>query len=95
MKPGLFIKEDLQGERSLIDELLDEQKRLTAVERFAQKHERQQLPLQQPYYRELIPLSLPRPGEQFAFEVDLDACSGCKGGGTPCHNLNGLDDNET
>lgn len=95
MNPALFIKEDLAGERSLIDELLDEQKRLTAVERFAQKHERHQLPLQQPYYRELIPLSLPKPGEQFAFQVDLDACSGCKACVTACHNLNGLDDNET
>src|SRR4051812_49353190 len=46
-------------------------------------------------YRDLLPLSRPVPGQQYAFEVDLDQCSGCKACVTACHNLNGLDDGET
>src|SRR5512144_532167 len=80
--------------RTLIDELLDEQQRLTAVERFAQKHERDALPAQARYYRELIPLTKPQPGEQYAFAVDLDACTGCKACVSACHALNGLEEDE-
>ncbi len=80
---------------TLIDDLLLEQGRLTAVERFSVRHERDQLPAQQKFYRDLIPLSLPKAGEQFAFEVNLDSCSGCKACVTACHSLNGLDENET
>ena len=51
------------GLRTLIDDLLDEQQRLTAVERFALKHERHEFPAQESYYRDLIPLNAPmRPG---------------------------------
>lgn len=46
-------------------------------------------------YHDLIPLSQPGPGEQYAFTVDLDACSGCKACVSACHSLNGLDDEET
>ncbi len=46
-------------------------------------------------YRDLIPLSAPQAGEQYAFEVDLDSCSGCKACVAGCHSLNGLDENET
>ena len=80
--------------RTLIDELLAEQQQLTAVERFAQKHERDALPAQARYYRELIPLEKPQPGEQYGFAVDLDACTGCKACVSACHSLNGLDDDE-
>jgi len=80
--------------RTLIDELLAEQGNLTAVERFAQKHERNALPAQARYYRDLIPLGKPQPGEQYAFAVDLDACTGCKACVSACHSLNGLDDDE-
>ncbi|MCX7620520.1 MAG: dimethyl sulfoxide reductase anchor subunit [Acidimicrobiales bacterium] len=45
-------------------------------------------------YRRALPLGAPRPGEQYAFEVDLDACSGCKACVAACHRLNGLDDGE-
>ena len=44
---------------------------------------------------QLIPLSAPNPGEQYAFEVDLDSCSGCKSCVAACHALNGLDEDET
>lgn len=79
---------------SLIDALLEEQQQTTAVEKFAQMHERDELPAQAKYYRELLPASPPGPGEQYAFDVDLDACSGCKACVTACHNLNGLEEGE-
>src|SRR5690606_25643091 len=40
------------------------------------------------------PLSAPGSGEQYAFEVDLDACTGCKACVSACHSLNGLDEDE-
>ena len=81
--------------RSLIDDLLAEQQQLTAVERFARNHEISDLPAQARYYRDLIPLDRPGPGEQYAFSVDLDACTGCKACVSACHSLNGLDEDET
>jgi Fe-S-cluster-containing dehydrogenase component/DMSO reductase anchor subunit len=79
---------------SFVDELLAEQQTLTAVERFAQKHEQHDLPAQAKYYQDLIPLARPQPGEQYAFSVELDKCSGCKACVSACHSLNGLDDGE-
>ncbi|HKB90561.1 MAG TPA: 4Fe-4S dicluster domain-containing protein, partial [Opitutaceae bacterium] len=80
--------------RTFIDELLAEQKRLdTPVVRFADLHDRAE-PSLAPVYRDLIPLTKPQPGEQYAFQVDLDACTGCKACVTACHALNGLDENE-
>ncbi|MEM9158077.1 MAG: DmsC/YnfH family molybdoenzyme membrane anchor subunit [Verrucomicrobiota bacterium] len=78
---------------TLIDMLLREQGRVdTPVGRFADQAEARggDAP-----YQGLIPLSAPKAGEQFAFEVNLDKCSGCKGCVTACHSLNGLDENET
>ena len=80
---------------TLVDRLLDEQAQLTAVERFSQHHEKAKAPAQEQYYKSLIPLSKPAEGEQFAFHVDLDACSGCKACVTACHSLNGLDEGES
>jgi Fe-S-cluster-containing dehydrogenase component/DMSO reductase anchor subunit len=80
---------------TLIDELLVEQQTLTAAVRFARHHERGELPAHTRYYRDLIPLTQPEPGQQYAFEVDLDRCSGCKACVSACHSLNGLDDGET
>ncbi|MEX2394973.1 MAG: DmsC/YnfH family molybdoenzyme membrane anchor subunit [Actinomycetota bacterium] len=78
-----------------IDRYLAEQADLTAVTRFSQFHddpdERKHADR---HYRELIPLERPAPGEQYRFDVDLDACTGCKACVTACHNLNGLDDGE-
>ena len=84
-----------ESPRTLIDQLLDEQRQLTAVERFARKHERHELPAQAQYYRDLIPLEKPKPGEQYAFAVNLDTCTGCKACVSACHSLNGLDEDET
>lgn len=80
--------------RTLIDELLAEQKSLlTPVACFAEID--QHSPDLAPHYRSLIPLSKPRDGEQYAFEVSLDRCTGCKACVSACHSLNGLDDQET
>ena len=80
---------------ALLDELLAEQRRMTLVERFSHQHDCDPSPAQAKFYRDLIPLSAPRPGEQYAFEVDLDSCSGCKACVAACHALNGLEDDES
>lgn len=77
-----------------VQSLLEVQRSLTAVDRFAKLHEAPDEPLHAKFYRDLIPLDKPKPGEQFAFEVDLDACTACKACVVACHNLNGLDSNE-
>jgi Fe-S-cluster-containing dehydrogenase component/DMSO reductase anchor subunit len=79
----------------LVEQYLREQQRLTAVERFAQRHAAATAPAQERYYRDLLPASPPTAGQQYAFQVDLDACTGCKACVTACHNLNGLDEGET
>ncbi len=78
----------------LIDRLLQKQQQLTAVERFAQQQDARLKPELSPVYRDLIPLEKPSEGEQYSFEVDLDACSGCKACVAACHNLNGLEEDE-
>jgi len=80
---------------SLIQHLLAEQRQLTAVERFAREHDSGGLPAQAKYYSRLLPASPPGEGQQYAFDVDLDRCSGCKACVAACHSLNGLDDGET
>lgn len=80
---------------SLIAHLLSQQQQLTAVERFAQEQENGDRPAQAKYYSRLLPASPPGEGQQYAFEVDLDRCSGCKACVTACHSLNGLDEGET
>lgn len=77
---------------TLLTALLREQQQ-TAVECFARWHESSIE--RTSAYRELIPLTRPQPGQQYAFEVDLDACSGCKACVAACHNLNGLEENES
>jgi Fe-S-cluster-containing dehydrogenase component/DMSO reductase anchor subunit len=75
-------------------ELLAEQGRLqTPVARLAALHDVGPSALQA-FRPSLIPLTAPGPGEQYAFEVDLDACSGCKACVVACHALNGLDETE-
>ncbi|MCA9398978.1 MAG: dimethyl sulfoxide reductase anchor subunit, partial [Candidatus Omnitrophica bacterium] len=46
-------------------------------------------------YRELLPPNKPGQNQQYAFEVDLDKCTGCKACVTACHSENGLDEDET
>lgn len=79
--------------KQLIDEALAEQRLFTPVAEFSRRHSAGEGSVSQ--YQDLIPLSAPGPGEQYAFTVDLDACSGCKACVSACHSLNGLDDEET
>jgi formate dehydrogenase iron-sulfur subunit len=74
-----------------IDRYLVEQQQLTAVERFSQRYDEGV----RGSYREPLPLARPRAGQQYAFEVDLDACTGCKACVSACHSLNGLDEDES
>lgn len=84
----------LAPERTLIDDLLDDQQRLyTPVAEFADKHDRE--PDLAGHYRNLIPLSKPGQGEQYAFEVALDKCTSCKACVAACHSQNGLDEDES
>ncbi len=79
----------------LLAELLAEQQRLdTPVAQFSLAHDHL-APGVTALAPRLIPLSKPQPGEQYAFEVDLDSCTGCKSCVAACHSLNGLDDTET
>ncbi|MFT5882973.1 MAG: formate dehydrogenase iron-sulfur subunit [Crocinitomicaceae bacterium] len=86
---------DVAGEINIIDQLLTEQRTFTAVDRFSQKHEDATAPIQSKYYQDLIPIRKPSTGEQYAFEVDLDKCTGCKACVVACHSLNGLKENES
>jgi formate dehydrogenase iron-sulfur subunit len=81
----------------LVAAYLAEQQDLTAVDRFSRSHDAAHAggPALAGRYRDLIPLEKPRPGQQYAFEVDLDRCTGCKACVTACHSLNGLDAGET
>ncbi|HEX2861884.1 MAG TPA: DmsC/YnfH family molybdoenzyme membrane anchor subunit [Lacunisphaera sp.] len=81
---------------NLVEELLAEQNRLqTPVARASVAHDQfTALKSQGANYQSLIPLTAPGPGEQYAFEVDLDSCTGCKACVVACHSLNGLDDTE-
>jgi formate dehydrogenase iron-sulfur subunit len=78
----------------LVSQFLDLQQDLTAVERFSRRHEADELPPAERVYKDLIPFAKPARGQQYAFQVDLDACTGCKACVTACHRLNGLDDDE-
>jgi formate dehydrogenase iron-sulfur subunit len=78
----------------LLQTLLDDQRRLrTPVAEFAEGHE--QAPAYLKQWQRLIPLSKPAADEQYAFEVNLDACTGCKACVAACHSLNGLDETES
>jgi formate dehydrogenase iron-sulfur subunit len=81
---------------ALVEELLAEQSRLqTPVARASVAHDQiSNLKSQISNFQSLIPLTAPGPGEQYAFEVDLDSCTGCKACVVACHSLNGLDETE-
>ena len=85
--PAVAGEETLPG---LIGELLREQSTLSAVERFAESHVEREG--RSGRYEDLIPVGrIPGQGQQLAFRVDLDNCTGCKACVTACHSLNGLD----
>jgi len=80
---------------TLLASLLAEQQDLAPVERFARRAESAAARRARPRYEDLIPLSAPAPGEQYAFRVDLDRCTGCKACVAACHSLNGLEADES
>jgi formate dehydrogenase iron-sulfur subunit len=87
------------GPAALIGQLLDQQQSLSAVDEFSRWHsnghdDQITARLDHAQYRSLLPATPPGPGQQYAFEVDLDRCSGCKACVVACHTLNGLDENE-
>lgn len=79
----------------LVEDTLRRQGDLTAVERFARRHDAGELPTDARRYEDLVPLERPGAGQQYAFHVDLDACTGCKACVAACHSLNGLDEGES
>jgi formate dehydrogenase iron-sulfur subunit len=82
-------------QNEMIDSYLDMQQGMTAVEHFSVQHDFKQFAKEQAQYTQLIPKKTPGPGQQYAFEVDLDKCTGCKACVTACHNENGLEEDET
>ncbi len=92
--PIIDLPDVRREEPGLLLQLLADQQSLSAVEEFSRVHD-SHLPDQAGYYSKLLPASSPEPGQQYAFEVDLDRCSGCKACVTACHSLNGLDEGET
>src|SRR4051812_32729721 len=80
----------------LLDELLADQQKLdTPVAQFSTAHDGGALTKLAARHTRLIPLSRPKASEQYAFEVELDSCTGCKSCVAACHSLNGLDEAET
>ncbi len=76
-----------------VTEALREQQTLrTPVALFADEYDSKSV---RERFTHLIPLSKPNLGEQYAFEVNLDACTGCKACVAACHSLNGLDEDES
>ena len=84
------------GAPELLDRLLREQQD-TAATRFARAHDDAEADGGElaGRYSALMPATPPAEGQQYAFEVDLDACSGCKSCVAACHALNGLEDDES
>jgi len=78
----------------VINDILAEQQDLRSVLRFAKKHAEGNGSFEKGIYEEQIPLSKPGPGQQYAFSVDLDACTGCKACVVGCNKMNGLDADE-
>jgi formate dehydrogenase iron-sulfur subunit len=84
---------DLSDPSELLRSVLKEQQTLrTPVALFAEEYDSKSV---RERFSHLIPLSKPNPGEQYAFQVNLDACTGCKACVAACHSLNGLDEDES
>ncbi|MDQ3898735.1 MAG: 4Fe-4S dicluster domain-containing protein, partial [Actinomycetota bacterium] len=80
-----------------LERYLAEQGELTAVEQFALAPEPRGPAggTVEGAWHSRIPLTQPLPGQQYAFDVNLDVCTGCKACVTACHNVNGLDEGES
>lgn len=90
---GCAVSRSVGTKSNLIDEVLKEQQTLrTPVALFSDEYDSKSV---RERFTHLIPLSKPEPGEQYGFEVNLDACTGCKACVAACHSLNGLDEDES
>lgn len=90
---GSAPSEIVNHKSKIINEALREQQTLhTPVALLSEEYDSKSV---RQRFSHLIPLSRPGPGEQYAFEVNLDACTGCKACVVACHSLNGLDENES
>ncbi len=78
---------------TVIQETLKAQQDLSVVAQFARLHD--EGAVAESLYESQIPLTTPHEGEQYGFQVDLDACTGCKACVVGCNKLNGLDEDET
>ncbi|WP_395748440.1 DmsC/YnfH family molybdoenzyme membrane anchor subunit [Prosthecobacter sp.] len=87
------VPEIINHKSKIINEALREQQTLrTPVALFSEEFDSRSV---RERFTHLIPLSKPNTGEQYAFEVNLDACTGCKACVAACHSLNGLDEGES
>jgi len=96
MRAPYAVSADRQKERieTPFDRLLESENALqTPVAEFSRVHDT--VPEYSGGFRRLIPLTAPKAGEQYAFQVDLDCCFGCKACVAACHSLNGLDETES
>ena len=92
-RSGSSSGEIISHKSKIISEALQEQQTLrTPVALFSEEFDSRTV---KDRFSHLIPLSRPTPGEQYGFEVNLDACTGCKACVAACHSLNGLDDDES
>jgi len=88
-----LVQSDMSDSSDLLTQVLREQQILrTPVALFSEEFDSRTF---KDRFTHLIPLSKPNPGEQYAFHVNLDACTGCKACVAACHSLNGLDDDES
>lgn len=94
IEPAPKVQRQVGAQSDLLGLLIQEQSELSAVEVFSLDQAHFEVPAQQQYYKKLLPATPLLAGEQFAFQVDLDRCSGCKACVTACHSLNGLDETE-
>jgi len=86
---------DAAAVRTPLDDWLSVQADLSAVERFSRAHDAGMAGRGTGTWHDVVPLGQPGPDERYAFEVDLDACTGCKACVAACNSLNGLDDDES
>lgn len=80
---------------AMLERALREKDELRAVERFSADHDHGFEAGAGSRYEALLPARPPAPGQQYAFEVDLDLCTGCKACVVACHSQNGLDEGES
>lgn len=96
-KSGRAVGDDGDADelRTPLDEWLAVQADLSAVERFSRADDAGRAGRGTGTWHDIVPLERPGPQERYAFEVDLDSCTGCKACVTACNSLNGLDPGES